>query len=194
MKRAVFLDRDGVIIRDVDLLHKKEDVGLIPRTAEAIKLLNERGYLVVIVTNQPVVARGLCTLDEAVSINDHIKYLLQQQGARIDAVYLCPHHPNPTGQIGDTGPNLTYVMECDCRKPKSGMILQAKKDLQIIDLSLCYMIGDSISDIKAGNEAGCKTILVDRERAEKFSDAIPNHKARDLYEAVTGIILKGQGD
>jgi len=190
MKRAVFLDRDGVIIRDVDLLHKKEDVGLIPRTAEAIKLLNERGYLVVIVTNQPVVARGLCTLDEAVSINDHIKYLLQQQGARIDAVYLCPHHPNPTGQIGDTGPNLTYVMECDCRKPKSGMILQAKKDLQIIDLSLCYMIGDSISDIKAGNEAGCRTILVDRERPEKYTDATPTHRAKDLYEAVRDIILK----
>ena len=190
MKRAVFLDRDGVIIRDVDLLHKKEDVGLIPRTAEAIKLLNERGYLVVIVTNQPVVARGLCTLDEAVSINDHIKYLLQQQGARIDAVYLCPHHPNPTGQIGDTGPNLTYVMECDCRKPKSGMILKEKKDLQIIDLSLCYMIGDSISDIKAGNEAGCRTILVDRERPEKYTDATPTHRAKDLYEAVRDIILK----
>ena len=194
MIKAVFLDRDGVINRDVELLHKKEDVELLPRVGEAIKLLNDNRYLVVIVTNQPVVARGLCTLDEAVAINNHIQNLLHQQGARIDAVYLCPHHPNPTGRIGEKGPNPQYVRECDCRKPKPGMISQAIKDLKIQDSSLCYMIGDSISDIKAGNEAGCKTILVDRERAEKFSDAIPNHKARDLYDAVTGIILKGQGD
>ena len=194
MIKTVFLDRDGVINRYIDLLHKKEDVELLPRVGEAIKLLNDKGYLVVIVTNQPVVAKGLCTFDEAVAINNHIQDLLNQQGARIDAVYICPHHPNPTGKIGDTGPNMEYVRGCDCRKPKPGMILQAMKELGVETPSLCYMTGDSISDIKAGNEAGCKTILLDRERAEKFNDAIPNHKARDLYEAVTGIILKGEGD
>ena len=191
-QRAVMIDRDGVINNDGDHVWKIDQLKILPRVSEAIQMLNDHGWIVIVITNQPVVARGWATEADVEALHAEIGRRIAP--ARIDRWYYCPHHPNPKGKIGANGINRDYVKECECRKPKPGMILQAMKELGVETPSLCYMTGDSISDIKAGNEAGCKTILVDRERAEKFSDAIPNHKARDLYEAVTGIILKGQGD
>lgn len=189
MKRAVFLDRDGVIVVDKDLMYKKDDLELIPNVAEAIKLLNENNYLAIVISNQPVIARGLCSIAELEEINSCLESLLRERGAKIDKVYYCPHHPNPKGKIGSRGPNPDYVKECKCRKPKPGMILQAQKDLEI-DLSESYMIGDSLSDILAGQGAGCKTILVERSAPESFNDAVPDYKAKDLYDAIKNIVLK----
>ena len=190
MEKFVFLDRAGVVIEDAELLCKKEQVKLIPRADEAIRMLNKEEYRVIFITNQPVIARGLCTLPELEEIHQHIRNLFAKMNAYIDAIYFCPHHPNPKrGLIGKNGPDLNYVMECECRKPKPGMIIRAKKDLKILDLSGCYMIGDSISDIKAGRDAGCKTILVDSKNDE-FSDAVPDFRAKDLYDAVRDIILR----
>lgn len=191
MKRAVFLDRDGVICVEKNLLHKKEELELILLAGEAIKLLNDAGYLVIVVTNQPVVARGLCTIAELEGINNYLKSLLQQKGAKLDQIYYCPHHPNPQkGRIGENGPNQEYVKECVCRKPKPGMILMAQKDFGIEDLSQCYMIGDKTSDIKSGYNAGCRTILVESDRLDPFYDAVPDFHAKDLYHAVKDIVLK----
>lgn len=181
MKKFIFLDRDGVICEDIDLLHKKEQIKLIHRAAEAIKLLNENNYSVIIITNQPVIARGLCTLEQLNDIHKHMINLLAEQGAHIDSIYFCPHHPAK-------GNNPVYTRECDCRKPKPGLILQAQRDFNILTLSEYYMIGDSISDIRAGRDSGCKTILVG-SKIEPFKDAVPDFKAKDLYEAVANIIL-----
>ncbi|MBI2631632.1 HAD-IIIA family hydrolase [Candidatus Pacearchaeota archaeon] len=115
--------------------------------------------------------------------------MLLQQGARIDKTYYCPHHPDPKGKIGPNGPNNDYVKECECRKPKHGLILQAGNDFNI-DLTQSYMIGDSHSDILAGQKAGCKGILVERGKPEKYNDSNPEFRAKDLYEAVRDIVLK----
>ncbi len=184
MNRIVFIDRDGVICKEKHLLSKKEDLELLPQTEEAIKKLNEHNYRVVVVTNQPVVARGLCTEEEVIEINKHLEQLLLEKGAKLDRIYYCPHHPK--------GVIAKYTIECECRKPKPGMLLQAKKDFGLETLSESYMIGDQIGDILAGERAGCKTILVETGYGGKggFNDATPHYITKDLYEAVTQIILK----
>ena len=189
-KRAVFIDRDGVICFDKDLMYKKEDLELVSRAGEAIKLLNDSGYLTIVITNQPVVARGLCTITELEDMNRHLEKILQQHGAKLDKIYCCQHHPNPKGKIGENGVNKEYAVDCKCRKPKPGMILQAQKDFNILNLSECYMIGDSISDIKAGHDAGCKTILIKTGKEDPYQDAVPDFTTTDLYNAVKDIVLK----
>ena len=185
--KFVFLDRDGVINIEKELLHKKSDVEIIPGSAEAIKILNDNNHKVIVITNQPVIARGLCTLEELSEIHEYIKTLLAKKGAKLDKIYFCPHHPK-------AGNNSEYTKDCDCRKPKPGMIFQAQNDFNIKDLSKCYMIGDKIGDIKTGHLAGCKTILVETGYGGKegFKDAVPDYKAKDLYGAVINIILKNE--
>lgn len=187
MEKYVFLDRDGVICIEKNLLHKKEDIELIPRSAEAIKLLNENNYKVIVITNQPVIARGLCKLEDLEKIHNDMKNFLREKNAKIDKIYFCPHHPT-------AGNNPEYTKDCQCRKPKPGMILEAKRYFKIKDLSKCYMVGDTIGDIKAGFLAGCKTILVKTGYGgdDGFKDATPDCEAEDLYEAVTNIILKNE--
>ena len=184
MNKIVFLDRDGVICEEKNLLYKKEDLELIPRSAEAIKLLNENGYKVVVVTNQPVVARGLCTEEELLKINSYLDELLAKEGAHIDRTYYCPHHPIK-------GDNPKYTRDCECRKPKPGMLFSAMKDFGLESLAESYIVGDTIGDIRAGDLAGCKTILVRTGHGGKgeFSDAIPVFTENDLYDAVINIIL-----
>lgn len=183
MKKCIFLDRDGVICKSIDgFFHKKEQFIICPRAAEAICNLNKCGYVVVVVTNQPVVARGLCTILQLEEIHTHMRNLLAEKGAWLDAIYYCPHHPI-------AGDNSEYTRECECRKPKPGLILRAQKELGIPDLTESFIVGDSISDIKAGRDAGCKTILIERDSPDLWNDAVPDFKARDLYDAVTTIIL-----
>ncbi|HEY5220725.1 MAG TPA: HAD family hydrolase [Candidatus Paceibacterota bacterium] len=148
---AVFLDRDGTIIRQVELLHKPSQLKLFPAAAPAIKAFNKMGYLVVIVTNQPVVARGMIGPKEVDHIHAVLIDRLGKRGATIDAVYYCPHHPLANVK--------KYRMVCKCRKPAPGMILQAAKD-HGIDLKKSFLIGDSTQDILAGNRAKVKMILV----------------------------------
>lgn len=150
-QKAIFLDRDGTINVYKGFLTKAEDFELIPGAAEAIKLINRSGYLVIVVSNQPVIARGDCTFEELQTIHNRMETLLGKEGAFIDAIYYCPHHPDK----GFEGEHPDYKFDCNCRKPKPGLLLQAAKDWNI-DLNKSYMIGDSERDVLAGNAAGCK--------------------------------------
>lgn len=148
---AVFLDRDGTVIRQVELLHKPSQVKIFSGAAEAIGTLNRLGYLVVIVTNQPVVARGIIGPKEVDHIHAVMVDRFGKKGARIDAVYYCPHHPQANVK--------KYRMACKCRKPAPGMILRAAKE-HGIDLKKSFFIGDSTRDVLAGNRAKVTMILV----------------------------------
>lgn len=150
-QKAIFLDRDGTINVYKGFLTKAEDFELIPGAAEAIKLINRSGYLAIVVSNQPVIARGDCTFEELQTIHNRMETLLGKEGAFVDAIYYCPHHPDK----GFEGERVEYKIDCDCRKPKSGLLLKAAKDWNI-DLNESYMIGDSERDVAAGNAAGCK--------------------------------------
>lgn len=150
-QKAIFLDRDGTINKYVGFLTKPEQFELKDGVAEAIKRINESGFLTIVVTNQPVIARGECTWEELQTIHDKMETELGKAGAYVDGIYICPHHPNK----GFKGERLEYKFDCNCRKPKSGLFLQAAKDFNI-DLSHSVMIGDSSIDINAGENAGCQ--------------------------------------
>lgn len=154
-QKAVFLDRDGTINRYVGFLRNINEFELLPGVADAIKRINESGYLAVVITNQPVIARGEVTVSELTEIHNKMETLLGAEGAYLDAIYYCPHHPHK----GYEGEVLEFKIDCDCRKPKPGMLLKAAEDFNI-DLSQSWMIGDGENDIKAGKTAGCKTALI----------------------------------
>ena len=162
-QKAVFLDRDGTINKYVGFLRNIDEFELLPGVAEAIKSINSMGLLAIVVTNQPVVARGEVSYEELQEIHNKMETLLGNQGAYVDAIYYCPHHPHK-GYAGEI-PELKF--ECECRKPKPGMILKAAKDYNI-DLSQSWMIGDGENDIKAGKAAGCRTALIGK--ANYFQD------------------------
>ena len=157
-QKAVFLDRDGTINKYVGFLRNINDFELIDGVAEAIKKINASGYLAIVVTNQPVIARGEVAFQELEEIHNKMETELGLQGAYLDAIYYCPHHPHK----GYEGEIPELKIECDCRKPKPGMLLKAAGDYNI-DLSQSYMIGDGENDIKAGLAAGCKTVLINGE-------------------------------
>ena len=157
-QKAIFLDRDGTINKYVGFLRDINDFELIDGVAEAIKEINRSGYLAVVVTNQPVIARGEVTYEELNEIHNKMETLLGNQGAYLDAIYYCPHHPDS----GFDGEVKELKFDCDCRKPKPGLLLKAAEELNI-DLSKSWMIGDSKNDIMAGKNAGCKTALIGNE-------------------------------
>ena len=160
-QKAIFLDRDGTINKYVGFLTKPEQFELLPGVAEAIKMINKSGYLAIVVTNQPVIARGDCTWDELQQIHDKMETELGKEGAFLDAIYICPHHKDK----GFEGERPEYKFDCECRKPKPGLLLQAAKDFNI-ELSQSFMVGDSESDIQAGKSAGCcdsKCILINNK-------------------------------
>lgn len=154
-QKAIFLDRDGTINKYVGFLRNIDDFELIDGVAEAIRKINESGYLAIVVTNQPVIARGEVTVDELDEIHKKMETLLGAKGAYVDAIYYCPHHPHK----GYEGEITELKIDCDCRKPKPGMLLKAAEDFNI-DLSQSWMIGDGENDIKAGKAAGCRTALI----------------------------------
>ena len=157
-QKAVFLDRDGTINVYKGFLKNIDDFKLISGIAEAIKIINASGYLAIVVTNQPVIARGEVTWDELEEIHNKMETELGKQGAYLDAIYFCPHHPHK----GYEGEVEELKIDCDCRKPKPGMLLKAAEDFNI-DLKKSYMVGDSENDVKAGIQAGCMTILINGE-------------------------------
>ena len=157
-QKAIFLDRDGTINKYVGFLRKEEEFELLPGVAEAVKKINKSGYLAVVVTNQPVIARGEVTFEGLETIHKKMETLLGMEGAYLDGIYFCPHHPHS----GYDGEVKELKIDCDCRKPKPGMLLKAVEDLNI-DLSQSYMVGDGENDIKAGKAAGCKTVLLNTE-------------------------------
>lgn len=157
-QKAVFLDRDGTINKYVGFLRNINDFELIDGVSEAIKRINASGYLAIVVTNQPVIARGEVTFQELGEIHNKMETELGLQGAYLDAIYYCPHHPD-SGFVGEV---KELKIDCDCRKPKPGLLLKASQELNI-DLSHSWMIGDSKNDILAGKNAGCKTALIGNE-------------------------------
>ena len=154
-QKAIFLDRDGTINKYVGFLRNINDFELLPGVEKAVKIINQSEYLCIVVTNQPVVARGEVSYQELDLIHNKMETLLGEEGAYVDAIYFCPHHPAGgfDGEISD------LKIDCECRKPKPGMLLMAAEKYNI-DLSESYMIGDSKSDILAGKAAGCKTVLI----------------------------------
>ena len=176
-QKAVFLDRDGTINKYVGFLRDIDDFELLPGVAEAVRLINASGYLAIVVTNQPVIARGEVTVPQLQEIHNKMETLLGAEGAYLDAIYYCPHHPHK-GYEGEV-PELK--IDCDCRKPKPGMLLKAAEEYNI-DLSQSWMIGDGENDIKAGKAAGCRTALIGTD------DYRQNETAQTLLDAVNNIL------
>ncbi len=150
-QKAIFLDRDGTINKTTGFLTSADQFELIDGVAEAVKTINKSGYLAIVITNQPVIARGECSFEELQRIHNKMETELGKVGAFVDAIYFCPHHPDR----GFEGERIEYKCQCDCRKPEPGLLLQAAKDFNI-DLSQSYMIGDSARDVEAGGNAGVK--------------------------------------
>ncbi|MEA3493697.1 MAG: D-glycero-beta-D-manno-heptose 1,7-bisphosphate 7-phosphatase [Candidatus Margulisiibacteriota bacterium] len=182
MNKAVFLDRDGTIIEDVGYLNSHRDIQFIAGSIEAIKKLNAAGYKVVVITNQAGVARGLITEDMLQTIDKTLHKWILSGGAHLDGVYYCPHHPEHGV--------YPYKQECECRKPHSGLIKRAHRELNI-DLSQSFMVGDKATDIEAGKRAGTKTILVEsgrgKEEKKKMTEK-PDHIAENLAAAVDWLL------
>lgn len=167
-QKAIFLDRDGTINKTSGFLRDVNDFELIDGVAEAIKLINKSGYLAVVVTNQPVIARGECSFEQLQEIHNKMETLLGKEGAFIDGLFLCPHHSDK----GFEGERIEYKIDCDCRKPKVGLFLQAQQTLNI-DLSQSYMVGDSGIDVKAAENAGCKkAMLIETNVENALLDAV----------------------
>ena len=154
-QKAIFLDRDGTINKYVGFLRNINQFELIDGVSEAIKKINASGYLAIVVTNQPVIARGEVSFEELEEIHRKMETLLGEKGAYLDSIYYCPHHPHK----GYEGERPELKIDCKCRKPKPGMLVKAAQDFNI-DLSQSWMVGDGENDIKAGQNAGCRTALI----------------------------------
>jgi D,D-heptose 1,7-bisphosphate phosphatase len=182
-RKAVFLDRDGTIIEDPGYLSDPDEVTLLPGVELAIKSLSQAGYLVVVVTNQSGIARGMFTEETLDLIHDRLRELLHEKGARIDGMYYCPFLPE--------GSVEQYAVESDLRKPKPGMLLEAADELDI-DLQRSWMVGDSPRDVEAGQRAGTRTIRLRLPKSEPRKDSADTPQAdfivRNLVDAARVII------
>lgn len=176
-QKAIFLDRDGTINEYVGFLTNIDEFKLLDGVTDAIKKINASGFLAIVVTNQPVIARGEVTYEQLDEIHHKMETLLGQAGAYLDAIYYCPHHPH-SGYAGEV---KSLKIECECRKPKPGMLMKAAKDYNI-DLEHSWMIGDSKNDILAGKNAGCKTVLIGKEEDDQ------DVTVRTLLEGVQKIL------
>lgn len=173
-QKAVFLDRDGTINKYVGFLRNIDEFELMNGVTDAIKKVNASGYLAIVVTNQPVIARGEVSFEELELIHNKMETLLGKEGAYLDAIYFCPHHPHK-GYEGER-PELKF--DCDCRKPKPGMLLKAALDFNI-DLAQSWMIGDGENDVKAGQNAGCRTALIGNE---SYGQTVTVSSLKDFVE------------
>lgn len=186
---CIFLDRDGTVNRYKGLIASEEQLELEDGAAEGIRRLNEAGFLVILVTNQPVVARGMCGIEDVQNIHRKLQVLLGEQGVYLDDIAFCPHHPDK----GYPEENPAYKMVCKCRKPATGMIEKMAEKYNI-DLSRSYIVGDSSVDIQTGKNAGLKTILVFTGQAGQDGKYCvePDITAKNLAEAA-GRILEEEG-
>ena len=185
----MFLDRDGVLIHDVDLLTAPDQVRVYEGAPLALRRLQEAGYALVVVTNQPVVARGVMPEAEVERTHHRLQALLREaSGPELDGFYFCPHHPSADME--------SYRVACQCRKPRPGMLLQAATDLDL-EVGESYMVGDRLSDVAAGRSAGCQTILVRTGKHEapaiESPDGLPeglepDYACADLLEAADVIL------
>lgn len=183
--RAVFLDRDGTICEEVGYLDSVERMRLIPRAAEAVRRINARGFKTIVVTNQSGVARGYFTEERLQTLHEELIRQLKEDGAHLDAIYYCPHHPE-----GETSP---YRMICDCRKPATGLLRKAAEELDV-DLNASFLIGDHYSDVECAHRAGARGILLltgHGQAAWSQRDqwqVAPDWVAEDLFAAVQWVL------
>lgn len=191
VRPAAFLDRDGVLIDDIDQLVRSEDLRILPGVPAALDRLHWAGFLLLVVTNQPIVARGLVTENRVRTIHEDLDRMLQKAGAPpIDGFFFCPHHPR-----ANLGP---YRLDCQCRKPRPGLLLEAARQHDVT-LSASFMVGDRMSDIAAGARAGCRTVLVQTGRhldppiqtTDPWDASLaPDHTCADLPAAVEWILSR----
>ena len=174
---CIFLDRDGVINPDMGTKPSVKDFKLLPETAEAVKIINNSDYLAVVVTNQPMAAKGFITIADIENMHKKMETLLGEQGAYLNKIYYCPHHP----EKGFEGEVPELKIDCECRKPKAGMLFKAANDLNI-DLKNSWMIGDSKRDIEAGKNAGCKTVSIGKIDGADYIAA----NLKDAVELIIG--------
>lgn len=184
-QKCIFLDRDGTINIEKGFLNNADGLELIPGAAEAVKRINASEYLAVLITNQPVIARGECSFEGFDEIQKKLETLLGREGAYIDAVYYCPHHQDS----GFEGEVRELKFKCRCRKGKPGMIEDASADLNIA-ADRSWMIGDKTSDVQCGMKAGCRTVLLatGSNGSDGRFEKAPDLKACDLAEAVDMIL------
>ncbi len=174
---AVFLDRDGTIIEAHGYINDPNQVRLIPGAADAIRRLSEAGHLVVLISNQSGVARGLLDEETLSRVHGRLEELLREEGVSLDGSYYCPYLDGPEAKVD------AYRRDSELRKPKPGMLLQAARELNI-DLSRSWVIGDSPCDVEAGLRAGCRTILIDRDGSGGINGGVTaTHTVSSLYEA-----------
>jgi D-glycero-D-manno-heptose 1,7-bisphosphate phosphatase len=187
-RRAIFMDRDGTVCEEMGYVNHLSRSRLLPRSLEAIRLANESGWLVVIATNQSGVARGLFAEELVQAVHRQLRERAEAAGARIDALYFCPHHPREGAP--------PWRADCDCRKPKPGMLERAARE-HGIDLARSWMVGDGFPDIEAGHAAGARVVqvltgygrgLVEHHQHEFRSR--PEHTAEDLLDAVRFIVAR----
>jgi D-glycero-D-manno-heptose 1,7-bisphosphate phosphatase len=186
MRRAIFIDRDGTISEEVGYVNHISRFKLMERTAAAVSLINSSDFLAVVVTNQAGVARGYFKEGLIIRVHEKMESLLREKNAHLDGIYYCPHHPD----VGEE----PYRNNCNCRKPKTGMLEAAGKDLDV-DISKSFMVGDKISDVEFAHKVGAKGVLVltgyGRGEYESLDDppkTKPDYVAEDLYDAVKWII------
>ena len=166
-QKCIFLDRDGTINLYKGFVTKANQFDLIPGVADAIKMINNSEYLAIVITNQPVIARGETSFEELNNIHNKMETLLGEKGAYLNAIYFCPHHPDK----GFPGEVRELKIICDCRKPKIGLLLKAQKRFNI-DFSKSYFIGDSDIDVKTGNNAGCHSIKINTDSSLELTSNI----------------------
>ncbi|HBF39611.1 MAG TPA: D,D-heptose 1,7-bisphosphate phosphatase [Firmicutes bacterium] len=180
MHKAVFLDRDGTVIEECNYLKDPEQVKLFPGAAQAVKLLKEKGFLTVIVTNQSGIARGYFDIHTLQQVHAKMNLLLAVDGVAVDSIYYCPHYPG--------GIIAPFNIDCDCRKPQIGLALQAQKEFDI-DLNHSYMIGDKEVDVDFGKNFGAKAaILVATGYGKNNPHTNADYRAKDLLDAATWIL------
>lgn len=186
-RKAIFLDRDGIINRDPGNISSLDKFELMPGVEETIRRINRSDFLAIVATNQPVVAKGFCTEEELGEIHKKMETLLGRGHAYLDGIYFCPHHPDK----GFAGERPELKVDCPCRKPKPGMLLNAANDYNIL-LADSYFIGDRIVDVQAGRAAGVRTILISEDgqplRATAQDSLRPDWAFRELKEAVDFIL------
>lgn len=184
--QAIFMDRDGTISEEVGYINHVSRFQLLPKTIEAIRLINQSDFKAIVITNQAGVARGYFPEELVHKVHTKMNLLLNQGGAYLDKIYYCPHHPQ-------VGPDK-YRLDCNCRKPKPGMLQKAAEEFEI-DFSQSYVIGDKYTEIVVGHEVGAKSILVltgyglgEFELYSRQWEHKPNFVAEDLLAAVNWIL------
>ncbi len=182
MNKAIFLDKDGTLIPDIPYNIEPDLIRLSENSLEGLRKLQEQGFLLIVISNQAGVARGYFEEHNLAGVEVRLGQLLKDQGIQLNDFYYCPHHPE--GKVKE------YAKDCDCRKPKPGMILKAAAKFNI-SLGDSWMIGDILNDIEAGNRAGCKTVLIDSGNETEWELSkirTPTHKVETINEAALHIL------